>query len=59
MNVPTATITAGTMMFVTGLVMFCSVEIVQIEPVLCFIKNAGMFIGLKSRGIMSPQHLRV
>ncbi len=37
-------------MFVSGLVVFYSIEMGQFEPVSRFIKNAGIFIGLTGIG---------
>ena len=41
----------GGIMFVTGLVLFYSIELGQTEPVLRFIKNMGTFIGLSGMGV--------
>ena len=38
-------------MFLTGLVMFYSIEIGQTEPALRLIKNIGTFIGLSGIGV--------
>ncbi len=42
---------AGISMFVTGLVMYYSVEIGQTDALLRFIKNAGTFTGLCGMGV--------
>ncbi len=42
----------GTIMFVTGLVFFYSIELGQTDPVLRFIKNMGTFIGLSGMGVV-------
>ena len=41
---------AGISMFITGLTMFYSIELGQIDPLLRFIKNTGTFIGLSGIG---------
>ena len=38
-------------MFVTGLVMFYSIELGQKDPVLRLVKNIGTFIGLSGMGV--------
>jgi len=41
----------GIIMFVTGLVLFYSIELGQTDPVLRIIKNVGTFIGLSGMGV--------
>ena len=41
----------GVSMFVTGLIMFYSIELGQTIPLLRFIKNAGTFIGISGMGV--------
>lgn len=41
----------GIAMFVTGLVMFYSIELGQKDPVLRLVKNIGTFIGLSGMGV--------
>lgn len=41
----------GIIMFVTGLVLFYSIELGQTDPVLRIIKNVGTFIGLSGIGV--------
>ncbi len=41
----------GIGMFVTGLVLFYSIELGQTDPVLRIIKNVGTFIGLSGMGV--------
>jgi len=41
----------GIIMFVTGLVLFYSIELGQTDPVLRIIKNVGTFIGLGGMGV--------
>ena len=41
----------GGIMFITGLVMFYSIELGQTDPLLRFIKNTGTFIGLSGMGV--------
>ena len=41
----------GVAMFMTGLVMFYSVEIGQTDSLLRFIKNTGTFVGLIGMGV--------
>lgn len=38
-------------MFLTGLIMFYSIELGQTEPVLRLIKNIGTFVGLSGIGV--------
>jgi len=38
-------------MFLTGLIMFYSIELGQIEPILRLIKNIGTFVGLSGIGV--------
>ncbi|ABX12649.1 hypothetical protein [Nitrosopumilus maritimus] len=38
-------------MFLAGLVMFYSIEIGQVQPVLRLIKNIGTFVGLSGIGV--------
>ena len=44
-------IVTGCIMFVGGLVMFYSIELGQIDPLLRSIKNTGTFIGLSGMGV--------
>ncbi len=44
-------IVVGVSMFVTGLVMFYSIELGQTDPVLRFFKNVGTFMGLSGMGV--------
>jgi len=41
----------GALMFVSGLVMFYSIELGQTDPFLRLIKNIGTFIGLAGMGV--------
>ena len=41
----------GIVMFITGLIMFYSIELGQTDSLLRFIKNAGTFIGLSGMGV--------
>ena len=41
----------GISMFVTGLIMFYSIELGQTDSLLKFIKNTGTFIGLSGMGV--------
>ena len=41
----------GGIMFITGLIMFYSIELGQTDTLLRFIKNAGTFIGLSGMGV--------
>ena len=41
----------GITMFVTGLVLFYSVEIGQTDPVLRLVKNVGTFVGISGMGV--------
>jgi len=41
----------GVVMFVTGLIMFYSIELGQTDPVLRFIKNTGTFGGISGMGV--------
>ena len=41
----------GVTMFVTGLVLFYSVEIGQTDPVLRLVKNVGTFVGISGMGV--------
>lgn len=41
----------GIGMFVTGLIMFYSIELGQTDPVLRFIKNTGTFGGISGMGV--------
>jgi hypothetical protein len=47
----TVIIAIGISMFISGLVMFYSVEIGQKDQLLRFIKNTGTFIGLSGMGV--------
>ena len=47
----TGIILAGSIMFVTGLVLFYPIELGQTDPFLRFIKNLGTFIGLSGMGV--------
>lgn len=44
-------ILGGSIMFVTGLVLFYPIELGQTDPFLRFIKNIGTFIGLSGMGV--------
>jgi len=44
-------ISIGIAMFVTGLILFYSIELGQTDPVLRFIKNVGTFVGLSGMGV--------
>ena len=44
-------IIVGAIMFVTGLVLFYSIELGQTDPVLRFVKNIGTFVGLSGMGV--------
>ena len=41
----------GGVMFFTGLIMFYSIELGQVEPTLRMIKNTGTFVGLSGIGV--------
>ena len=41
----------GVIMFITGLIMFYSIELGQIDPLLRTVKNIGTFIGLSGMGV--------
>ncbi len=41
----------GVSMFAVGLVLFYSIELGQIDPVLRFIKNIGTFVGISGMGV--------
>ena len=41
----------GIIMFGTGFVLFYSIELGQIDPILRIAKNAGTFIGLSGMGV--------
>ena len=41
----------GGIMFITGLIMFYSIELGQTDTLLRFIKNTGTFIGLSGMGV--------
>ena len=41
----------GIAMFITGLIMFYSIELGQTDSLLRFIKNTGTFIGLSGMGV--------
>ena len=41
----------GIMMFISGLVLFYSIELGQTDSVLRFIKNVGTFVGLSGMGV--------
>ena len=41
----------GGIMFITGLIMFYSIELGQTDPLLRLIKNTGTFIGLSGMGV--------
>ena len=41
----------GIIMFVTGLVLFYSIELGQTDPDLRLIKNVGTFVGLSGMGV--------
>lgn len=47
-----AIIIAGTIMFLSGLVMFYPIEQNHAEPILGLVKNAGTFIGLSGVGVI-------
>ena len=49
-NGSSAIMLVGAAMFASGLVMFYSIDLGQTEPVLRFVKNAGIFIGLSGMG---------
>lgn len=51
MRAGTSMIFIGGGMFLTGLVMFYSIEIGQVQPVLRLIKNIGTFVGLSGIGV--------
>ena len=51
MKIGTSIIITGIVMFVTGLVMFYSIELGQTDPLLRFVKNTGTFIGLSGIGV--------
>ena len=41
----------GFIMFIAGLIMFYSIELGQIDPLLRTVKNTGTFIGLSGIGV--------
>ena len=41
----------GVIMFITGLIMFYSIELGQIDSLLRTVKNTGTFIGLSGMGV--------
>jgi len=41
----------GVIMFVTGLILFYTIELGQTEPVLRMIKNIGTFVGISGMGV--------
>ena len=41
----------GVIMFVTGLILFYTIELGQTEPVLRLIKNIGTFVGISGMGV--------
>jgi len=41
----------GFIMFVSGLIMFYSIELGQTEPIMRLIKNIGTFIGISGMGV--------
>lgn len=41
----------GAIMFIAGLIMFYSIELGQIDPLLRTVKNTGTFIGLSGMGV--------
>jgi len=41
----------GVIMFITGLIMFYSIELGQIDSLLRTVKNIGTFIGLSGMGV--------
>ena len=41
----------GFIMFIAGLIMFYSIELGQIDPLLRTVKNTGTFIGLSGMGV--------
>lgn len=51
MKTGTLIIVTGVCMFISGLVMFYSVEIGQKDQLLRLIKNAGTFVGLSGMGV--------
>jgi hypothetical protein len=51
MRAGTSMIFIGGGMFLAGLVMFYSIEIGQVQPVLRLIKNIGTFVGLSGIGV--------
>lgn len=48
---PISIIIVGIGMFITGLVMFYSIELGQTEPTLRLIKNMGTFGGISGMGV--------
>jgi hypothetical protein len=51
MRMALGVIIVGTIMFVTGLVLFYAIELGQTEPVLRLIKNTGTFVGISGMGV--------
>ncbi|AFS80714.1 hypothetical protein NKOR_04120 [Candidatus Nitrosopumilus koreensis AR1] len=45
-------IIVGGGMFIAGLIMFYSIELGQVEPLLRLIKNIGTFVGLSGIGVI-------
>lgn len=51
MKMALGVIIIGVIMFVTGLILFYTIELGQTEPVLRMIKNIGTFVGISGMGV--------
>ncbi|MHA7647381.1 hypothetical protein [Nitrosopumilus sp. S4] len=51
MKMGTIIISVGVVMFVTGLILYYSIELGQKDHLLRFIKNMGTFIGFSGMGV--------
>jgi len=51
MKMALGVIIVGVIMFVTGLILFYTIELGQTEPVLRMIKNIGTFVGISGMGV--------
>ncbi|MEX0861483.1 hypothetical protein [Nitrosopumilus sp.] len=51
MKMALGVIIIGVIMFVSGLILFYTIELGQTEPVLRLIKNTGTFVGISGMGV--------
>ncbi len=51
MKIGTVIIAVGIIMFITGLLLYYSIEMGQTDQVLRFVKNMGTFVGLSGMGV--------